>query len=596
MAHRSQGVELARDQFIESGVVEGAVRQVVEESWQRSAHAGVNPSLVESTFVDCRGESETHLLIGQVLKTAARQLGEEPVCMIFADQSGRVVHRICLDSTLGNRMEKVNLAPGFTYAEESVGTNGIGTTLLTRKPTLIMGSEHFTEPLTCFSCAGAPVHHPISGALLGVLDLTCASSGSNGLLLTYALSIAERIESEIFAKVSLSEMTLLRDYMAVCRNATGPVLAVGAEVVIMNRLTQLRLDVADRTALVARTGDAVGQDAPHTLAVDLPSGTVARLDYRPTALGHKIIGGVFRVQLQEPATSATVSGPKPSRPVPVSLPGVAGTTPEWHRAIRQLRESHEAGTWVIIEGEPGVGAFSLARGIHLAQSPARHLRALDAASADGDPEEWFDTLADELDSDYGTIVIRHLDRLPAGLVEPVSTLLIERSGRSHGRFGSWVVATRTSTLLSERVERQIVPCFGRTVVLEPLRHRPDDIRVIIPHLLRALSQDKQLEISNAAVNQLARHPWPRNVTQLREVLARVVASKRTGTIELADLPPDCMTVGRRILTRLEALERDAIMSAIDDADGNKARAAEHLGMSRATIYRKIRRYDLTVRV
>lgn len=595
MVQRSEDVVVARDQFIESGVVEEAVRQLVAESWERSAQAGVNPSLVESTFEDGLGESETHLLIGQVLQRAARQLGEEPVCMIFADQSGRVVHRICSDLALGKRLEKVNLAPGFTYAEESVGTNGIGTTLLTRRPTLIMGSEHFTEPLMGFSCAGAPVHHPINGMLLGVLDLTCTSGVSNGLLLSYARSIAERIESEILAKVSLSEMTLLRDYMAVCRNATGPVLAVGAEVVIMNRLTQLRLDAADRTAIIARTGDAVGQDAPQTLVADLPSGTIARLDYRPTTLGPKIIGGVFRVQLQEPVTASMISGSKPVHLASVSLPGVAGTSPEWVRVIRQLREAHEAGTWVIIEGEPGVGAFSLARGIHLAQSSARHFRALDAASAGSDPEEWFDTLADELDSDDGTIVIRHLDRLPADLVEPVSTLLIERSGRSHGRFGGWVVATRTSPTVSETVERQIVPCFGRTVVLEPLRHRPDDIRVIIPHLLRALSSGTQPEISNAAVNQLARHPWPGNVTQLREVLARVVASKRTGTIELADLPPDCMTVGRRVLTRLEALERDAIMCALDDANGNKAQAAEHLGMSRATIYRKIRRYDLTVR-
>ena len=114
-------------------------------------------------------------------------------------------------------------------------------------------------------------------------------------------------------------------------------------------------------------------------------------------------------------------------------------------------------------------------------------------------------------------------------------------------------------------------------------------------LLRALSPHKDLSVSVSAANQLARHPWPRNVVQLRETLAKIVATKRTGTIELADLPPECMAVGRRTLTPLEALERDAITRALDDHNGNKALAAEHLGMSRATIYRKIRGYNIDTR-
>lgn len=595
MAHRNQVVEIARHDFIESGVVPGTVREVIRQSWQRSTQAGVDPALVEPSYAAALGDSETHLLVGQVLASVAKQLGDEPVSMIFADQCGRVIHRVCTDSALGKRLEQVSLAPGFTYDEETVGTNGIGTALLTRKPTLIVGSEHFTEPLMMFACAGAPVHHPTSGALVGVLDLTCAAGVSNGLLLTYARSIAERIESEILAKVSVSEMTLLRDYLAACRHATGPVLAMGQEVVMMNRLTQQRLDAADRTALVTRTSDAMGENGPVTLVADLPSGTVARLDYRPTSVGSHVVGGVFRVQLREPAALLGSKGPASTRPAHVVLPGVAGTSPEWVRATLQVRESHRTGSWVIIEGEPGVGTFSLARGIHLAETPSRHFRVLDAAAAEPDPEGWFDVLAEELAADAGTLVIRHLDRLPAQLVEPVSSLLVQESGRSHSDPEHWLVATRTPSPHSEAVETQIVPCFDRTVVLEPLRHRPDDIRVVIPYLMRSLSPSKELQISAAAVNQLVRHPWPRNVAQLRETLRKILATKRSGTIELTDLPPECMAVGRRKLTPLEALERDAITRALDDHGGNKALAARHLGMSRATIYRKIRGYMIDPR-
>jgi transcriptional regulator of acetoin/glycerol metabolism len=118
---------------------------------------------------------------------------------------------------------------------------------------------------------------------------------------------------------------------------------------------------------------------------------------------------------------------------------------------------------------------------------------------------------------------------------------------------------------------------------------------MIPAILRTLAPSRDLQISPRAVNQLARHPWPGNATQLRDVLRRVLAAKRSGTIELADLPPECMAVGRRTLTPLEALERDAITRALADHGGNKGKAAEHLGMSRATIYRKIRGYNIDTR-
>jgi DNA-binding NtrC family response regulator len=278
----------------------------------------------------------------------------------------------------------------------------------------------------------------------------------------------------------------------------------------------------------------------------------------------------------------------------VSLPGVAGTSPEWVRVILQLRDAHRTGAWVVVEGEPGVGAFSVARGIHLAHSPERHFRVLDAAASDADPETWFDALVDELSTDEGTLVIRHLDRLNATLVESVASLLVEHSDRSQGA-ARWVVATRTPSTRSEVVETQVVPCFDRTVVLEPLRHRPEDIRVVIPYLFRSLSPNRELHISQSAVNQLTRHPWPGNVGQLRDTLRKIVTTKRSGTIELADLPPECMAVGRRSLTPLEALERDAITRALDDHGGNKALAAQHLGMSRATIYRKIRGYMIDPR-
>jgi transcriptional regulator of acetoin/glycerol metabolism len=73
-----------------------------------------------------------------------------------------------------------------------------------------------------------------------------------------------------------------------------------------------------------------------------------------------------------------------------------------------------------------------------------------------------------------------------------------------------------------------------------------------------------------------------------------VQHKRAGSIRPEDLPPECWTVSRRLLSPLEALERDAIVQGLLDTDGSKARAAESLGLSRATIYRKVHEYGIIV--
>ena len=95
---------------------------------------------------------------------------------------------------------------------------------------------------------------------------------------------------------------------------------------------------------------------------------------------------------------------------------------------------------------------------------------------------------------------------------------------------------------------------------------------------------------------LMRNRWPGNVEQLYQVLRTTVARRRSGVVELADLPPECRATTRRVLTPLEAIECDAIVDALLDTHGNKVEAARQLGMSRATIYRKIREYGLTVPV
>jgi transcriptional regulator with AAA-type ATPase domain len=130
------------------------------------------------------------------------------------------------------------------------------------------------------------------------------------------------------------------------------------------------------------------------------------------------------------------------------------------------------------------------------------------------------------------------------------------------------------------------------VTVPALRHRIEDLEELVPLLLRELTRRADVRLGRDAMRQLTKLPWPGNVAQLRSVLADAVALQRSGTIGVEKLPAECRSLTRRRLTQPEALERDAIVRSLLENGGNKADAAEALGMSRITIYRKIKEFGI----
>ena len=108
-----------------------------------------------------------------VLRSLQEQLKGQPVSVVLTDHSGLVLSRLTTDGDLERHLDRVLLAPGFSYAEKYVGTNGIGTALEVGGPAHVFGHEHYAEHLEDLACAGVPIHHPVSGRLVGAVDLTC---------------------------------------------------------------------------------------------------------------------------------------------------------------------------------------------------------------------------------------------------------------------------------------------------------------------------------------------------------------------------------------------------------------------------------------
>lgn len=578
-----------RERFLTRGAEDDIrVRRMILGSWYRSRESNVDIDRVRVPYVADRDlESPLERSSGAILTKLHEQLHDEAISIILTDQTGLVLDRRCSGASITGSLDDVHLAPGFSYAEQFVGTNGIGTALSSGAAALVAGREHYTDVLGMFACAGAPIRHPTNRKLVGVLDLTSWSTSSGPLLMALATATASQIEDELRAQTGLREIALFEDYLAACRQSLGPVLALNGDVVMTNEQLRAVLDTAEQQALTSYAADTLSSDRAAQRTVDLPSGRVAHLHYTPTTSEAGPAGGVFRIRLGTGATTRRPHfGGSPARER--SLPGVVGSAAAWQRCVSLVNSCYEAGELLALRGEPGTGKRTLLRGVHMLHQPARSFRLVEPP--DGDDEVWLADLADSVQSPGCMIVLVHAEQLNEETAAAVAELLGDVSDTAKAERRVRVAVTVTAGDLIEPLAMR----FPRSIELPPLRHHAEDIAELVPHLLRQLAGGSRLTVSPSAMSQLTRAPWPGNVEQLRALLKSIARVRHSGVIEISDLPPEGRAAVRRVLSPIESLERDAIVTALLDHDQNPTRAAAAIGMSRATIYRKLRQYGITL--
>ncbi|WP_280511092.1 sigma-54-dependent Fis family transcriptional regulator [Nocardia farcinica] len=573
----------ARDRFLSSGLVdENLISGTVRDSWRRCRDLRVHPDRVDLPFVrEPDLDSPLVTAAAPVIHQLADVLADQAVSVILTSADGVVLDRVAADRAIRDTLDSVQLASGYSYAEKFVGTNGIGTAAETGRPTFIRGGEHYLGALDRLACAGTPIRDPLSGRVVGILDLTCWAHQADQLLVALTQTAGAQIEERLRAQATETEAALLDSYLRQCRRYPAGVLGVGADIILMNRYLRQALNPLDQHALLEHAGDLQRSRATGTVTV-LPSGQYAKLTVAQRIdLRGDATDVVFHVALTDSAAANTALLPR--SPI---VPGLAGSSSSWRRSCQQVERCCADRNWVVVDGEPGSGRAKLAEMVARHVRPARSVRVF-RLSRDIDADELSADLEAETAKEDFDVVLADMDQLPAELVEPVSTILQRCAGRG------WVAATICSTEPSPEVESQLLPLFMHTVPVPALRHRIEDLDELVPHLLRELTKGADVRLSPAAHRQLTKLPWPGNVAQLRRVLSDTLSRQRFGTITPDVLPPECHALTRRMLTPIEALERDAIVRSLLDHRGDKQAAAADLGISRATMYRKIRQFGIT---
>lgn len=181
----------------------GGVRQVVAESWRRSLESHLDPDRVvpelEFDDDDLREYRNGHpmaLVLPTIHNVLIRHTFDAGLIVAVGDEAGRLLW-IDGDRALRRKAEGMLFVEGADWSERAVGTSAPGTALALNRGIQIRGEEHFNRIVHPWSCTAVPVHDPISGAVLGVIDITGGDDAVAPATLPLVEAAVAAVESEL---------------------------------------------------------------------------------------------------------------------------------------------------------------------------------------------------------------------------------------------------------------------------------------------------------------------------------------------------------------------------------------------------------------
>ena len=209
-----------------------APRPVIEQSWGRMLRSGIDPErdhrsgLLPSDEVRRRRESTTLRHVLPVLREGLLSVADVAHhIMVIADEDGRVLWREGSSAVL-RKADGLGFELGADWREDVVGTNGIGTPAVVRRPVQVFASEHFVRSQTSWTCTGAPITDPRDGRLIGVVDVSGPLETMHPATLAWVDSVAKLAEARL-RELHLTSLERLRAVAApVLARVGGRALAV----------------------------------------------------------------------------------------------------------------------------------------------------------------------------------------------------------------------------------------------------------------------------------------------------------------------------------------------------------------------------------
>jgi transcriptional regulator of acetoin/glycerol metabolism len=610
-------------------VPEGLIDEVVARSWRRSIESGLAPtsrrdeaphfSAAELTRITER----QHELISNarpVMEYLSDQTRNTGSIVILADDRGVLLH-VVGDVDFMNRAERVALVPGASWNERYRGTNAIGLALAENIPIEVRGGEHYLARNGFLTCAAAPIFSP-QGRAIGILDISGDQRNRRPYALDLVRTAAQMIENRLFNAHhgegirlhfhSLAEgigtaaegvAALSDDGWIVAANQSGLVLLgiTAADLGVTPIARVLGLRVKDLTEWFCRKPG-------EPMLTERTNGN--RLFIRIKLNRHT--RGTDLVMTDTPKDSLAALNTGDAR---------------IHAAIEKVRKVMGKPIPLLLVGESGVGKELFARAIH--DSGPRSGKPFIAVNCAALPETLIES---ELfgyttgaftgarrggapgyirEANGGTLFLDEIGDIPVGVQGRLLRVLQERQvaplGGGKPIAVDFLLICATNRRLKTEMESGnfradlYYRINGLTLELPPLRER-SDLRTLIANLLEDVAPERGITLDNELMAAFADYPWPGNLRQLANALRTACAllDGDKAHIDWHHISDDLLkelnsktfrprSIELSATENLRAMSDAMIDQIVNSSGGNMSEAARRLGISRNTLYRRIKK-------
>jgi sigma-54 dependent transcriptional regulator, acetoin dehydrogenase operon transcriptional activator AcoR len=580
------------------------------------------------------------------------QIAGSGYALLLADTAGVI---LCekVDPALRGLFVRAGLIAGAEWSERREGTNGIGTCAREAHPITIHQTDHFRSRHVGLSCSAAPIRDS-TGRVIAVLDASCvnAHGDRDSQMHTVALvqNSARVIEKCLFLRRHRAD-SMLRfhhrpEFVDLLHDGAIAVASDGT--IVASDMTGMKLlGASDRSELVGRSIDDIFDASYDELLAAAPPGRRSMWELRDHQHGRRYFASLVKTDRpRAPAPAATsthaVVHVRPQDPAAaMSLQDLAGEDSRMLRNARCAARIADSSISVLILGPSGSGKEVFARALHLASKRARQpFVAINCAAI---PETLIESelfghvpgaftgarregLRGRITlSSGGSLFLDEIGDMTLLMQTRLLRVLEEQEVTPLGSETAIKVNLRV-ICASHRNLREMVArgafredlyyrLNGITLELPPLRSRSDKETLVRQSIARESSGGDSASIERAALERLLAYPWPGNIRELRNTIRTALALCTDRVIRVGDLPDEIRYGGDRHADDaaraddavragdaprasdtglLESAERQALLGVMRAQGWNMSRVAEQLGISRNTLYRKIKRHGIAI--
>jgi len=639
---KSPAILQARKEFLSNGNVEqGAIAEAIERSWRRCLANGIDTNSPQSLEIVTaqelalkREQNQQLLKLAQPeMETLNEQIAHTRNVVILTDDEGVILHSLGGHHFL-NEEQRIALSAGASWHEDHRGTNAIGTVLIEQSALTVQGAEHFMAYHHSLSCSAVPIFGA-ENQLIATLDVSNDSNTSQQHTLALIKMSAQMIENRLFLASHQGDVVLhfhaRPEFIGTLWEGVA-IFTEGGQLVAINRSGQFQLSL-NTNASNARNGRAYPQINFDQL-FDIPFTSLLR----QTGSADKLIvplrlnnGARIYVQVELLHKKQRISTTPPAivkRTSAANLDLLDSGDSKISRAIQQIKQVLSRDIPILIQGETGVGKELFARAIH--EASAQHKGPWIAVNCAALPEGLIEA---ELfgyeegaftgarrkgspgkieQANGGTLFLDEIGDMPLSLQARLLRVLQERTVTPLGSTKTipvnFSLISATNLKLKEKVDSGTFRSDlyyrlnGLSVALPPLRER-SDLQALIDVILH-IEQAGNIEITPEVMGIFKAHSWPGNIRQLHNVLRTALALADGLPISTLHLTQDFID---EISTPLLANINDSSAKSLDLGDvtshtiqlamqaesGNISAVARKLGISRNTLYRKLKTMGLS---